>query len=117
MKLWNTNICLSSPKSIMIIIALLLIFSFDGHTQSIDKVEIVIGDEIILTSEIESQYLQYLSQGGANPADIKCELIEEIVLFENSPDNHEIVSRRVLLWEYLEEIKKDKYLSKFLILD
>ena len=24
MKLWNTNICLSSPKSIMIIIALLL---------------------------------------------------------------------------------------------
>ena len=47
----------------------------------------------------------------------KCELIEEIVLFENSPDNHEIVSRRVLLWEYLEEIKKDKYLSKFLILD
>ena len=47
----------------------------------------------------------------------KCQLIEEIVLFENSPDNHEIVSRRVMLWEYLEEIKKDKYLSKFLILD
>ena len=37
----------------LFIIALLLIFSFDGHTQSIDKVEIVIGDEIILTSEIE----------------------------------------------------------------
>ena len=47
----------------------------------------------------------------------KCELIEEIVLFENNPENHEIVSRRVMLWEYIEEIKKDKYLSKFLILD
>ena len=47
----------------------------------------------------------------------KYELIEEIVLFENNPNNHEIVSRRVMLWEYIEEIKKDKYLSKFLILD
>ena len=47
----------------------------------------------------------------------KNKLIEEIVLFENDPENQEIVSRRFTLWEYIEEIKRDKYLSKFLILE
>ena len=47
----------------------------------------------------------------------KTELIEEIVIFENMPENCEIVNRRATLWSYIEEIKQDKYLSKFLILD
>ena len=47
----------------------------------------------------------------------KTELIEEIVVFENQPENCEIVNRRATLWSYMEEIKQDKYLSKFLILD
>jgi len=47
----------------------------------------------------------------------KTELIEEIVVFENQPENCEIVNRRTTLWRYMEEIKQDKYLSKFLILE
>lgn len=47
----------------------------------------------------------------------KAELIEDIVIFENDPTNQEISSRRYTLWNYMEEIKKDKYLSKFLILE
>ena len=47
----------------------------------------------------------------------KTELIEEIVIFENMPENCQIVNRRATLWSYIEEIKQDKYLSKFLILD
>ena len=47
----------------------------------------------------------------------KAQLIEAIVLFENAEENHDIVSRRCILWEYVQEIKQDKYLSKFLILD
>ena len=47
----------------------------------------------------------------------KTELIEEIVIFENQPENCEIVNRRATLWGYMEEIKQDKYLSKFLILE
>ena len=47
----------------------------------------------------------------------KTALIEEIVIFENQPENCEIVNRRATLWSYVEEIKQDKYLSKFLILE
>ena len=32
-------------------------------SQTIDKIVAVIGDEIVLKSDIETQYLQYLSQG------------------------------------------------------
>lgn len=47
----------------------------------------------------------------------KHELIENIVDFENNIDNMEIVEKRKLLWFYIEEIKNDNYLNKFLILD
>ena len=47
----------------------------------------------------------------------KDELIEDIVIFELSSENNEIVSRRKLLWFYMEEIKNDNYLNKFLIFD
>lgn len=47
----------------------------------------------------------------------KEQIIEEIVIFEKDPENYEKVSRRQQLWGYMQEIKTDKYLSKFLILD
>jgi peptidyl-prolyl cis-trans isomerase SurA len=59
-----------------------IIFGFIAITinaQSIDKIEAIIGDEIVLTSDIESQYSQYLSQGNIKSGEIKCEIIEDIL--------------------------------------
>jgi len=47
----------------------------------------------------------------------KAELITDIVLYEKDPENLPIVHQRKKLWSYIQEIKEDKYLSKFLILD
>ena len=47
----------------------------------------------------------------------KNELVEVIVLFEKDPVNIQKVYQRKKLWKYMEEIKKDKYLRQFLILD
>ena len=47
----------------------------------------------------------------------KDQLVEEIVIFEKNPENIEILYRRKRLWSCIEEIRGDKYLSKFLILD
>ena len=47
----------------------------------------------------------------------KNELIEEIVIFEQNIENMDIAQHRKTLWYYMEEIKNDNYLSKFLILD
>lgn len=45
----------------------------------------------------------------------KDELIQDIVLYEKDPINMEIVYKRKKLWAYMQEIKNDSYLSKFLI--
>jgi len=47
----------------------------------------------------------------------KDQLVEDIVLFEKDPVNVQKVYQRKKLWRYIEEIKKDKYLRQFLILD
>ena len=58
---------------------LLALTSFSLSAQSIDKIEAVLGDEIILTSEIESQYLQYLSQGNIKSIEIRCQIVEDLL--------------------------------------
>ena len=45
----------------------------------------------------------------------KDDIIQDIVIFEQDPENIEIVFRRKKLWSYMAEIKDDKYLRKFLI--
>ena len=47
--------------------------------QSIDKIEAVIGDEIVLRSDIESQYIQYLALGNLRSDSVKCEIIEDLL--------------------------------------
>lgn len=47
----------------------------------------------------------------------KMELIEEIVQYENEKENIEKVFKRKKLWSYMNEIREDKYLSRYLIFD
>ena len=45
----------------------------------------------------------------------KGDIVQDIVIFEQDPENIELVFRRKKLWSYMAEIKGDKYLRKFLI--
>ena len=45
------------------------------------------------------------------------EMIQQIVVFEELPENKEIVLRRKKLWEYIRQLQKDNYLSKYIIFD
>ncbi len=47
----------------------------------------------------------------------KDDLVNDIVLFEINVENTYIVERRKELWMYMEEIKSDSYLNKFLVLN
>ena len=45
----------------------------------------------------------------------KQDIIEQILLFENNNDNYETVIRRKELWYYINELKEDKMMKKFII--
>tara|TARA_B100000780_G_scaffold169526_1_gene118621 strand:+ start:1172 stop:2497 length:1326 start_codon:yes stop_codon:yes gene_type:complete len=60
-------------------ILVLCLINFSLSAQSIDKIEAVIGDEIVLTSEIESQYIQFLSQGNSKSNKIRCQIVEDLL--------------------------------------
>jgi len=64
-----------------IFLSLLFIFTttISSFSQIIDKVVAVIGDEIVLQSDIETQYLQYLSQGYTDKSEVKCQITEDIL--------------------------------------
>ncbi len=47
----------------------------------------------------------------------KSDLITSIINFEEDISNIETVHKRKRLWSYIQEIKEDKYLSKYLIFD
>jgi len=85
----------------------------------------ILGMDDYLASELDYQ-TNYIKKDLEKIADYyeiskrkkrKNELVEEIVLFEKDPVNIQKVYQRKKLWRYIEEIKKDKYLRQFLILD
>lgn len=45
----------------------------------------------------------------------KQDIIEQIILFESDPENIEIVTKRKELWDYMDELKNDKMMKKFVI--
>lgn len=87
--------------------------------------EAILGMDDYLASELDYQ-TNYIKKELERIADYyeiskrkkrKDELVEVIVLFEKDPVNIQKVYQRKKLWKYMEEIKKDKYLRQFLILD
>ena len=55
------------------------LISLNINAQTIDKIEALIGEEIVLSSDIESQYLQYTLQANQKSLQSKCEIIEDIL--------------------------------------
>lgn len=103
------------------------IISYDDLVKEVDLMEMssIVGMDDYIAMEVDYQ-TNYLKKDLERIADYyeiskrkkrKEQLVEEIVIFEKNPENVEIVFQRKKLWTYVEEIKSDKYLSKFLILD
>jgi hypothetical protein len=47
----------------------------------------------------------------------KTEMVQMLVIFEDDPANEVTVARRRQLWQYMERLHDDEYLSKFILFD
>lgn len=45
----------------------------------------------------------------------KMEIIYAILLFENDPTNAHLVEKRKEFWRYMEELKQDKFMKRFVV--
>jgi len=45
----------------------------------------------------------------------KCEIIEFLVIFESNPMNSDIVFKRQNFWFYINELKNDKFMKKYVL--
>ena len=60
-----------------------------------------------------SQIMDYYELSKKNMR--KDEMIQLIILFEIDPTNSQIVNKRHTLWSYINDLKQDKYFSKFIL--
>ena len=67
-------------------------------SQTIDKIEAIIGSEILLTSDIENQYNQILSQGIIQTNNIKCDILDEL-LYQNLLIHHAKIDSTIEITE------------------
>lgn len=52
----------------------------NGQPQVVDRVMAVVGSKIILKSDIEKQYTQYLAQAGSSDENIKCNIFDQLIM-------------------------------------
>lgn len=67
-------------KYISLFLFLMIAFANQqAKSQEIDKVVAVVGESIILKSEVENQYAQYLAQGNSADNSIKCYFLQQLL--------------------------------------
>lgn len=66
----------------VLIIGLVFVFHtcmINSQEKVVDQIVAVVGNNIIMLSEIENQYLQLISQGVTSNRDLKCDILEEFL--------------------------------------
>ena len=101
--------------------------SYDEIVQEVDLLEInanAISDDIIaLEIDYQTNYSKKQLERICDYYSIskrkkkKDQLVEDIITYEKNKDHLNKVHQRKKLWGYIEEIKNDPYLRKYLILD
>lgn len=66
-------------KSLSVLVFIFLAFGYSAIAQEIDKVVSVVGNNIILKSEVEDQYSQYLAQGNPDDSSVKCVILHQLL--------------------------------------
>ncbi|MFN6390463.1 MAG: SurA N-terminal domain-containing protein, partial [Bacteroidota bacterium] len=65
-------------KALLVIIFSLTFCSIKAQ-QIVDKIVAVVDDKIILYSDIESQYAQYIQDGEKPTPELRCDIIEQLI--------------------------------------
>jgi peptidyl-prolyl cis-trans isomerase SurA len=63
----------------LIILCLIAVSGSFAQSKPIDKIVAVLGESIILTSDIDGQYSQYLAQGYKDDGALKCQILEALL--------------------------------------
>ncbi|MDA3879776.1 MAG: peptidylprolyl isomerase [Prolixibacteraceae bacterium] len=73
---------MQNNKKLVALIIFINLFTFNALSQdkNIDQIIAVIGDNIILKSDIEGLYLQNQAQGITSEGDMKCEVLEDLLV-------------------------------------
>lgn len=80
--------------------------------QTIDKIVAQVGNEAVLFSDIETQYLQYLSEGYIDQEEIRCQIIEDVLYQKLLAHQAQIDSLQVTEEEVNKEL--ERRLSSFI---
>ncbi len=87
----------------------------DAHAQEnriVDQVVAIVGDKIILQSDIETQFLELRAQGASTSGDMKCEILEEFLVQKLLLNQAEIDS--ILVSEAEVELQLNQRLDYFI---
>ncbi len=104
-------------QSILVIIAITIsntVASQENNEYIIDRVVAVVGNSIVLESDIQNQYLNYRDQGAirGSASDIKCRIIEEILFQKLMVAQAEVDS--IVVSDVQVEADLDRRLSGFI---
>lgn len=104
----------SSINRIYILSGFLLLTILNIYSQKkvVDQIVAVVGDNVILQSEIEQQQMQLIAQGYRSRGDMKCEICEELLVQKLLLNQAEIDS--IFVSEGTVELQLDQRLNFFI---
>jgi len=66
-------------KLFLIVLAFTAVSFASAQPKNADKIVAILGENIILNSDVDGQYAQYLAQGAKDNGDLKCQILESLL--------------------------------------
>ncbi|MBN1180787.1 MAG: peptidylprolyl isomerase [Bacteroidales bacterium] len=99
-------------KLVFLLLTIFVIPTIYGQKKVVDQLVAIVGDNVILQSDIENQYLQLLAQGYKSTGDIKCEIFDELMVQKLFLNQAELDS--ITVSEATVELQLDQRLNYFI---
>ncbi len=97
---------------IILILVILLPVHLKAQQKIVDRIVATVGNNIILQSDIENMYRQMISQGMTSQGDMKCEVLEDLLVSKLMLNQARIDSIEVSIAQV--EMELDSRLQKFI---
>ncbi len=68
-----------SKKLFLIVLTFTVVSIASAQPKNADKIVAILGENIILNSDVDGQYAQYIAQGAKDNGDLKCQILESLL--------------------------------------
>lgn len=67
-------------RTLAMVVFIVMVTSLRGRAQELDKIVAIVGEDVVLYSDVENQYAYFIASGQADDGTLRCQIMEKLII-------------------------------------